>query len=314
MAFLNRKNIMAMAMLVGLAFAAHAQEKTDLSTADDLTVKQVVDDAAQLPPVTQPAVASQKPAKPKLPLWEAGVLGMGISHPAYPGADEHTNLLLPLPFMIYRGEFLRVDRGNVGVRAIKTPRTELDIGFAAAPGSRASDVEARRGMDDLGILVEFGPRLKINLGEEGAGRRGSRIQLAARGVFDATDYFKYHGIAFEPQWVKDMLLPGQWFTSFSLGAVYGEQKLADTFYRVTPAEATSSRPAYDAKIGLISLRAGGFASRLLNSDVRFFSYVVLDSVQGAANHDSPLVKRDYGWAAGIGLAWTLARSEGVAND
>jgi len=308
MIFLNFKKSMATALLVCLAVTAQAQEKVEGNSADNLTDKQAADDA------TQQTSATQKPARPRLPLWEAGLLGMGITHPAYPGADEHTNLLLPLPYMIYRGEFLRVDRSTVGVRAIKTPRTELDIGFAAAPGSRASDVEARRGMDDLGVLVEFGPRLKINLGDEGESRRGSRIQLAARGVFDATNYFKYHGISFEPQWVKDVLLPDKWFTSFSLGAVYGDQTLADTFYRVKPGEATPSRPAYEARVGLIALRAGVFATRLLNPDVRFFSYLRLDSVQGAANQESPLVRRDYGWSAGIGLAWTLAVSERVAKD
>ena len=41
-----------------------------------------------------------------------------------------------LPFVIYRGEYLRIDRGTVGVRAIKTPRTEVDVGFAASLGSR----------------------------------------------------------------------------------------------------------------------------------------------------------------------------------
>lgn len=97
------------------------------------------------------------------PLWEAGVLGTGVSQPAYPGAEERANLLLPLPYMIYRGKYLRIDRGTVGVRAIKTPRTELDVGFAASLGSRADNIEVRRGMDDLGILLEFGPRLKINL-------------------------------------------------------------------------------------------------------------------------------------------------------
>ncbi len=308
MRFLNCCMFLAMALLICFASTTQAQEKSEAKVVESITAKQVADDTA-------PQHSDiQKPGRPGLPLWEAGLLGTGITHPAYPGADEHTNLLLPLPYMIYRGEFLRIERSNVGVRAIKTPRTELDIGFAAAPGSRAADVEARRGMDDLGVLLEFGPRLKINLGEEGEHRRGSRIQLAARGVFDVTNYLKYHGIAFEPQWVKDVLLQEQWFTSFSLGAVYGEQKLVDTFYRVAPSEATPLRPAYEAKVGLIALRAGAFATRLLNPDVRFFSYLRLDSVQGAANQDSPLVKRDYGWSAGIGLAWTLAVSERVAKD
>lgn len=307
MTLLKCMKLMALALWACFAAVAWAQEQTTTTAAETLSVKPLADEAA-------PQQDNLKPPKPKLPLWEAGLLGLGITHPAYPGADEHTNLLLPLPYMIYRGELLRVDRDNVGVRALKTPRSELDVGFAAAPGSQASDVEARRGMDDLGVLVEFGPRLKINLGDEGEGRRASRIQLAVRGVFDATNYFKYHGIAFEPQWVKEVRLTSQWFTSYSLGAVYGDQKLADTFYRVIPEEATMSRSAYEARMGLIALRAGAFATRKLNSDMRFFSYLRLDSVQGAANQNSPLVKRDYGWSAGIGLAWVLAVSEHVAKD
>lgn len=308
MIFLNCIANIAMFMLVCLATTALAQETPVTHASEDITTKQTSVVTEKL------SAAIEGPARPWLSLWEAGLLGTGITHPAYPGAKEHTNLLLALPYVIYRGEYLRVDRGNIGVRALKTPRSELDVGFAAAPGSRASDVEARRGMDDLGILLEFGPRLKINLGEETGDRRGSRIQLALRGVFDATNYFSYHGIALEPQWVKDMRLPGQWITSFSLGAVYGDQKLVDTFYRVAPGEATPARPTYDAKIGLIALRAGLFASRLLTPDVRFFSYLRLDSVQGSANHGSPLVKRDYGWSAGVGLAWMLARSERHARD
>lgn len=305
---LNRKIIFAWGVMHLFSSIALAQDEVGPNEAEVVVKPNFeTDDVKQ-----QPAIEMRN--KPGFPLWEAGVLGMGLSHPAYPGADDQTRLLLGLPYVIYRGDYLRVERENVGVRAIKTPRTELDIGFAAAPGSQASDIEARRGMDDLGILLEFGPRLKINLGVETAGGRSSRIQLAARGVFDANDHLSYHGIAFEPQWVKDIFLFGQWMTSISLGAVYGDQKLVDTFYRVTAAEATPSRSAYEARAGLILLRAGVFASRLLDPDVRFFSYLRLDSVEGAANHNSPLVKRDFGWSAGLGFAWTLARSERFAKD
>jgi outer membrane protein len=261
-----------------------------------------------------PESHSVAPLKPRLPLWEAGVLGGGITQPAYPGADERASLVAGLPLFIYRGEYLRVDRGTVGVRAIKTPRTEVDVGLAASLGSRAADSEARRGMDDLGTLLEFGPRLNINLGDVSEGRSDSRIQLALRSVFDANDHFRYRGITFEPQWVKDMRFLNGWLVSTNLGAVFGDQKLVDTFYRVAPSEAIPARPSYEARSGLVALRASLFASRLFTPDVRFFSYLRLDSVQGAANQGSPLVRRDNGWTVGLGFAWTLAHSERSAKD
>jgi MipA family protein len=251
---------------------------------------------------------------PDLPLWEAGMVGVGVSHPAYPGSEDRVDRLLPLPYVMYRGKYLRIDRETVGVRAIKTPRAELDIGFGASLGSRAADIEARRGMDDLGTLVEFGPRLKINVGNGDAERRKSRIQFAARGVFDADDHLSYHGIAFEPQWVNEIDVADSWSTSTNIGALLGDQQLVDTFYRVTPAEATATRSAYDARSGLISLRASVFVSRLVGQDVRIFGYLRYDSLQGAANHDSPLVRSEFGWSVALGLAWTLAQSERSARD
>lgn len=255
-----------------------------------------------------------EPASTSLPLWEAGLFAAGITQPAYPGADEGASLLLGLPFVIYRGEYLRIDRGSVGVRAIKTPRTEVDIGFGASLGSRAEDIEARRGMDDLGMLLEFGPRLKINLGDVSEGQSSSRIQLPVRAVFDVNDHFKYRGIAYELQWVTDMEFPSDWNVTSNLGAVFGDQQLADTFYRVAPGEATSVRPAYNARSGLIALRATVLASRLFTPDMRIVSYLRFDSVQAGANHASPLVRRDTGWTIGLGLAWTLAQSERHARD
>lgn len=266
--------------------------------------------SAQSPPESHRV----EPVMPKLPLWEAGVFGAGISQPAYPGAEDRASLLLGLPFVVYRGEYLRIDRSTVGVRAIKTQRTEVDVGLAASLGSRASDSEARRGMDDLGTLLELGPRLKINIGDVSGDRSDSRIQLALRSVFDADDHFRYRGIAFEPQWVKDMHFLNGWLVSTNLGAVFGDQKLVDTFYRVAPDEATSTRTSYDARSGLIALRASLFVSRLFTPDVRFFSYLRLDSVQGAANQSSPLVRRDNGWSVGLGFAWTLSQSERNAKD
>jgi len=253
-------------------------------------------------------------AKPVLPLWEAGLFAFGYSQPAYPGSEDRANLALPLPYVIYRGQYLRIDRGTVGVRALKTPRYEFDVGFAGSLGSHSSGIEARKGMEDLGTMIEFGPRLKINLGDISSGRSNSRLQFPLREVIDVSHGFISRGIAFEPQWVTDRRLPDHWFISTSLGAVFGDEKLTDTLYGVTPAEATPLRASYDAKSGLIALRAGLLAAHSFSPDVRLFNYIQAESLAGAVNRDSPLVRRKSGWSVGIGLAWTLGRSDYNAAD
>ena len=248
----------------------------------------------------------------------AAVGGRTVRHsnpqPAYPGSEERVSRPLGLPYLIYRGKYLRAERGNIGLRALKTPRTELDVGFAASLGSHSSDIAARRGMSDLGTLIEFGPRLKINLGDISNGRSHSRLQFPLREVIDVSHGFVSRGIAFEPEWVTDTRLPRRWFISTSLGAMFGDTKLGDTYYGVALGEATATRNSYTARSGLIALRAGLLAAHTLTPDVRMFYIFRIESLAGAANRDSPLVRRNIGWGAGIGLSWTLARSKRSADE
>jgi len=269
---------------------------------------------AQLPDIGLPDSGPQNAPASAKPLWEAGLFGIGISQPAYPGADQHVRRALPLPYLIYRGRYLRAERGNVGVRAVKTQRTEVDVGFAASLGSSSSGIEARQGMENLGTMIEFGPRLKINLGDSANSDNRSRLQFPLRVVIDISHGFVSRGIAFEPEWVTDFRLPKRWFVSTSLGVIFGDSKLTDTLYGVAPSEATPTRPAYTADSGLIALRAKLVMAHSLTPDVRVFTFVRIESLAGAANLHSPLVRRDAGWTAGIGLSWRLAKSERDASD
>ena len=260
-----------------------------------------------------PAQAQTRPAAADLPLWEFGAGAFAVSQQAYPGASEQVQRGLALPFLIYRGEYLRADRDTVGLRAINQPGYELDIGFAGAFGSRADDSEARRGMPELGTLVEFGPRLKWHLGTvSGDGRL--RAEFALRGVFDLDDKFRNKGISFEPRLVWEQRGVGNWRYGASAGALFGNRKLADTFYSVAPADALPGRPAYSAEGGLIAWRLGVSASHEVTPDLRLFVFGRLDSVAGAANRASPLVQETTGGSVGVGLAYTFARSSRRASD
>ena len=251
-----------------------------------------------------------------LPLWELGAFAFGVSQQAYPGSDKQLTRGLVLPYGQYRGRFLRADRETAGLRAVKTPLYEVDVGIAASFGGRSSEIDARRGMPELGTLVEFGPRLKIKLGSWGEGRNAGRWQLdlPLRGVFDLTDGAAYRGTSFEPEINFQRRSLAGWGYGVSLGAIVGDRRLNSTFYGVAPVYALADRPAYAAQSGLIAWRLSVSVSRALTPDWRVVGFARVASVAGAANEASPLVRRTTGTTAGLGFSYTWLRSEARANE
>ena len=259
---------------------------------------------------TLPALAQQAPA---LPLWEAGVGGFAVSTPAYPGADDRSSRLLALPFLIYRGEVLRADQSGIGARLLRTDRVEFDVGFAASLPARSESVAARAGMPDLGFLGEFGPRLKVILADPTPTSR-LRLDLPLRAVMEFRGGVRRQGTTFEPRLVYETRENGSpWGYDASVAMVFGDSRINRYFYEVAPQYATASRPAYSAGAGLMLVRVGLSGSYKLNQDVRLFGYVRQESYAGAANRDSPLMKRSSGASIGAGFAWTIGRSSSPAR-
>lgn len=259
------------------------------------------------------ALPAQAQNKEALPLWEVGAFATTLSQQAYPGASQNINRALVLPFFVYRGKFLRADEGTVGLRAIKTDTAEVDIGFGGAFGSNSNDIEARKGMPDLGTLIEFGPRVKWKLGDT-PGKGRLRADLALRGVFDLSDGFKDKGLALEPELTFERATSHGWRYSTSLGLVFGDERLADVFYGVAPAYVRADRPAYRASAGLIASRLSVSLTRALSPNLRVFGFARLASVEGAANLSSPLVRQNTGSTVGLGLTYVIAKSSTLATD
>jgi outer membrane scaffolding protein for murein synthesis (MipA/OmpV family) len=260
-----------------------------------------------------PAVAAESDAR-DLPLWEAGVGAAVFSTPAYPAASDRSNRFLALPFLLYRGKVLRADQEGVGARLLDTDKVEFDVGFAGALPAHSKDVEARRGMPDLGTLVEFGPRVKYKFADFGdAGRM--RFELPVRAVIEARGGLRRQGWTTEPRFVWERRGDaGRWTMEAQAGAVFGDRRIHRYFYEVAPQYATADRPAYRAGGGSMLVRTGLFGTYRINPDVRVFGFVRLDSYAGNANRDSPLFEKHAGVSAGVGLAWTLARSSRRANE
>jgi len=257
---------------------------------------------------------AQSSGAPAQPLWELGVAGGVVSTPSYPGADDRETRALALPVIIYRGKVLRSDQGGIGARLFKSENAEFDIGLAASLPARSDNVAARAGMPDLGALVEFGPRLKLRLARFDA-RSGLRLDLPLRAVMEVRSGLHHQGYTFEPRLVYERRsADGKWLFDTQVGAVLGDGKINRYFYEVRPQFATATRAAYSADAGLILVRAGVFAARVINPDLRVYTFLRAENYGSGANRNSPLHLRDNGLSAGLGLSWTFKRSAALASD
>lgn len=248
-----------------------------------------------------------------LPLWEVGVATGVLSQQAYPGADEQVSRTPVLPYVVYRGKVLRADDEGAGLRALRTQSFELDMSFAGSLSAGGKSLKAREGMPRLYSLVEFGPVGRWFLNGREASQRVT-FELPLRGVFEARDLRHHRGMSLEPELGVDHRAKGGWSYGLSAGVLIGDRRLGATYYTVAPSEALPDRPAYEARSGLIAWRLKGGVSHQLTPDLRLFAIGRIDSVAGAANRDSPLVRRTTGASIGIGLTYTLARSQARAVD
>jgi len=245
---------------------------------------------------------------PGLPLWELGIGAAALSTPAYPGADARTNRVLPVPWIQYRGKIFRADQSGIGARLFNSDRVEFDVGFSGSLPASSDDVAIRRGMPDLGGLVEFGPRLRVKLADLGP-TSAIRFELPVRAVFEVRGGVRRQGSTVEPRLSYTTRTPdAAWTGEAQLAAVFGDSRINRYFYEVRPEYATAARPAYEADSGRMLVRAGFFGTHRLNSNVRLFGYLRYDSYAGAANSASPLMQQNHGVSGGLGFAWTFRRS------
>jgi outer membrane protein len=266
--------------------------------------------AAQAAAQTATDLAAPEPAAPNaraLPLWELGVIGGGLSTPAYPGASVTNRRALALPYFIYRGEVVRAEQGGVDARLLRTDFVEVNIGAAGSLPADSEDVAIRRGMPDLGTLLEFGPQAKFMLARPSAQSR-VHLDVPLRAVIEARGGLRNQGAVFEPRLVYDMRGAG-WTLSANAGVLFGTEKLNRYFYGVAPQYATAGRAAYEAKGGYMLSRLGLWLSKDVTPDGRLYGFVRYDNYGGAANRASPLFQQGHGLSVGVGVAWTLMESQ-----
>ncbi len=130
------------------------------------------------------AVAATAVQAADKPLWELGVGVAPVTFPAYRGADEQVSYTFPIPYIVYRGDRLRVDRGGARGMLWDSDNIEVDLSFDGAIPVDSSDDGPRAGMEELDPILEVGPSLKVGLAETDSGRLEFRLPVRAAIAID----------------------------------------------------------------------------------------------------------------------------------
>jgi len=246
-----------------------------------------------------------------MPLWEVGAGVAAMTFPAYRGSSKVHDFLLPVPYFVYHGEFLKADRHGIRGDLFDTDRIDLTLSLAASPPTKSDDVAARRGMPDLKPTAEFGPELDLTLWRSASRARSLQLRLPARAAFTVERSAKGVGAVFSPNLNLDVTdlpaMPG-WNLGLVAGPIYATRRQHDYFYGVAPQYASAGRPAYAAPGGYSGSQFLASLSKRYDK-VWVGAFVRYDTLDGAAFVDSPLVERRGFAAAGVAVAWVLGQSK-----
>lgn len=244
------------------------------------------------------------------PQWEAGAGFAAIDFPMYRGSNERRSYLLPIPYFVYRGDTVQINRERVRGLIFKRDRVEMDISVNGSVPAKGAI--ARQGMPDLDPTLEVGPSLNVHLYYSEDRKSNFDMRMPVRGAV-ASDFKHVQpvGWLFQPQLDADFLDVDHsgWNIGLVGGLVFSDQRYNQYFYNVAPQYATAARPAYAVGGGYAGTQCI-FAFNKRRQDGRWMGgFMKWDNLNGAVFADSPLVKTRQYFTVGFAVTWTLDKSD-----
>jgi outer membrane scaffolding protein for murein synthesis (MipA/OmpV family) len=243
------------------------------------------------------------------PLWELGAGLGGLRMPQYRGSDQNHDLLLPVPYAIYRGKVFRATREGARAVLIDSERFDVDLSLAATAPTRSNGNVARVGMPDLPPTLELGPNVNMVLSRGRAEAFDWKLdfRLPVRGVAQLNSSFKDAGWTVSPVLNLDLKWQG-WNLGAQTGLLWSSRRYHALYYDVAAPYANATRAAYAAPAGSGGWQWTAAATRRLGS-FWLGTYVRGDQLRGAAFADSPLVKKSHNLSFGLAFSWVFAVSD-----
>ena len=252
------------------------------------------------------------------PLVELGIFGAGGIFPDYPASAQSHFHALPLPYVIYRGEYLQLAPNSVRGLIVNSDRLTLDVSASGAFRS-SHDNAARVGMPGLDDMGQVGPQLDILLAHDAVDAKID-VELPVRAVF-STDFksLAYRGVVTAPEiaYTHANFMNSGGRLKFGFGPEFASARLMDYFYAVAPQFVIPGRPRYNAAGGYLGSRAELSYRYPIGDRATLIALAAPELYAGATNETSPLFKKQYGISAALGFTFSFygspARAVGATD-
>jgi len=251
-------------------------------------------------------------AHAELALWELGLGLGGASLPEYRGSDEQRSYLLPIPYLVYRGERFVMDRRGMRGLLFASESVALDISGDFGVPVNSQQNGARTGMPNLDFMLHLGPSLEFTLHEERDHGDVLKIKLPAQAVI-SMDLSEpgTHGWFFYPH--MNYIIRSRWTLGAAFGPTFGTRDYHQYYYGVSAPYATAARPEYSAGAGYSGVRLSMALSRRIGQ-VWLGVFARYENFANSVYADSPLVRSNYSLVTGFGAAWIFLHSDRPAFD
>ena len=231
-------------------------------------------------PVAASAPSSAEPQSSGMrPLWEFGIGAGALRLPDYRGSDQSRTRWFPVPYVVYRGQWLRADREGARAVLLDAKSLEVDVSLAASPPARSRDNNARAGMPDLKAAIEFGPNANLTLLRSDDRKLKLDLRLPLRAAFTVQKSPQSIGFTFAPNLNLDVLqVGGGWNVGLLAGPQFADRRYHNRLYGVDAVYATPQRSAYQAHGGYAGWQTLASLSRraaqVVVAQKRAYPYVV----------------------------------------
>ncbi len=240
------------------------------------------------------------------PLWELGIGLVAFNQSHYLGAAQSHNLLLPFPYIVYRGEKVEAENGRVKGLLFNSDKLEIDVSLGGSLPVNSNDNRLREGMPDLNPILEIGPSVKWKLLNRDNQQWQLELPLRWAHSIDGSDIEQQGWISTPQLSFSHETEMNRW--RFSMGAVYGNQQFQDYFYKVAPEHASAQRPEFQSSNGLMAYRSTlSYEKRI--KDIVIGAYAAYYDMSDSASRNSPLLADKGNISVALRIAWVLRKSK-----
>lgn len=237
-----------------------------------------------------------------LPKWELG-LGVAAARLAdYRGSQHGHTYAVPIPYGIYRGEKLRLDRDQNRFRIFQNATVSVDWSALVSQPVDSKDSPRRTDMPNLKPTLEWGPRLQLNFDDHWS------FQTRVHVVSDIENE-KLHerGVTVTPAISMKQPLDNDFSLNLLLSSPFASWRYNDYYYGVAESYARNDRSAYDAHGGWSGINTQISLSKRTHS-AWYGIFVSNHFLNGTSISDSPLIDDHTTWSAGFAVTWLLMQS------